>query len=273
MRGKKAAAKKKPGRGRPKRAVTAAESELEQLASEIYSIVRNSLEQYGLSPQKQRRSFNRLARASPTLRMSARVLAQYKGLGDLVEEWHSEIPYLDASGHPRILEITGQGSTFETLARKHLPQMPLDKVVALACHSTGIRALPGGRIASHGDTMVNFSHTRLCALAETVLHIRQIFETCLYNSSKARATAPGRLERVVHGVIDARDFDRFQTMIRPQIHDICERVSGTLATIPKRKRGDHKTQGTAGIGIYVYYDGSVQHVRDVPDSGSELPDS
>lgn len=271
MTTKKAAAatRKKSRKSAP--AVNSAETELEELASEIYSIVRKSLQQFGLSPQKQRRSFDR-TRPTPIRRMSDRVLAQYKGLGDLVEEWHSEISYLDGSGRPRVLEIKGQGSTFETLAQKHLPHMPLEKVVALACHSTSIRAMPRGRIASRGDTMVNFSHTRLCALAQTVLHIRQIFETCLYNSSKARGTAPGRLERVVHGLIDPRDFDKFQTMIRPQIHDICEIVHGALAATGKRKRGDAKTQGTAGIGIYVYYDGSMQHVRDGPNSGSELPD-
>src|SRR5208282_2941833 len=260
MTTKNAAAKPRRKRRKSAGARHSSEADLEELALEIYGIVGKSLQQFGLSPQKQRRLFDLLARSTPIQRMSGRVLAQYKGLADLVAEWHSEIPYLDATGRPRVLEIIGQGSTFETLAQKHLPQMPLEKVVALACHSTDIRAVPGGRIASHGDTMVNFSHTKICALAQTVLHIRQIFETCLYNSSKARGTAPGRLERVVHGVIDARDFDRFQTMIRPQIHDICECVSGALAATAKRKRGAVKTQGTAGIGIYVYYDGSMQHV-------------
>jgi hypothetical protein len=171
------------------------------------------------------------------------------------------MPYVDDAGKPKVLNIQGRGATFESLARQFLPQKPLDDVVALACVNANVGTLPGGRIALYGDTMVDVSKNREVALAQTILHIKQIFETCLYNVQTARDDAAlGRLERIVNHIISADDFERFKKAIRPQIHDMCERVDRLLrSSANRRPRGGGK-QGSAGIGVYVYYDGAMKHV-------------
>jgi hypothetical protein len=171
------------------------------------------------------------------------------------------MPYVDAAGKPKVLDIQGRGATFESLARQFLPQKPLADVVELACGNASVGTLPGGRIALFGDTMVDVSKNREVALAQTILHIRQIFETCLHNVQTARDdVALGRLERIVDHVISAEDFEKFQKAIRPQLHDLCERVDRLLKSSAKKSPKGQQKRGSAGIGLYVYYDGEMKRV-------------
>ncbi len=86
--------------------------------------------------------------------------------------------------HPRVLKMEGDGATFEALARRFLPGVPLADVVALACRTANVGTLPGGRIALYGDTMVNLTKRRDGVLAQNIMHVRQIFDTCLYNAQR-----------------------------------------------------------------------------------------
>jgi hypothetical protein len=170
------------------------------------------------------------------------------------------MPYVDDAGKPKVLDIQGRGATFESLARQFLPQKPLAEVVALACGNADVGTLPGGRIALFGDTMVNVAKNREVAMAQTILHIRQIFDTCLHNVQSARSGAVSHmLERIVEHALSAEDAERFQKAIAPQLHDMCERIDRLLrSSANKRSRG--KRVRSAGVGLYVYYDGRMKRV-------------
>ena len=117
--------------------------------------------------------------------------------------------------------------------------------------------LSGGRIAFYGDILVNFSRSPEIVLAQTIRHIKQIVDTCLYNAHKPEGAAVrGRIERMVSGVINAKDFKNFDRVIRPQLHDLCERVDRFLKSSKKKLRRGKQEIGTAGMGIYLYYDGA-----------------
>jgi hypothetical protein len=261
MRSKKATAKPARGARKPRRALHSKKTPLEPLALELYGVVRSALTKYGLSVSQQRRFFARAHRAPAIKRMSGPVLHQFRGLGDLISTWLEEIPYVDDAGKPKVLDIQGRGATFESLARQFLPQKPLADVVALACGNASVGTLPGGRIALYGDTMVDVSKNREVALAQTILHIKQIFETCLHNVQTARDdVALGRLERIVDHTVSAEEFEKFQKAIRPQLHDLCERVDRLLKFSAKKRPIRKQTRGSAGIGLYVYYDGEMKRV-------------
>jgi Family of unknown function (DUF6502) len=254
---------RKPSRGR-----LSQKTPLEPLALELYGVVRAALTKYGLSSSEQKRLFTRAERSSSVKPVSGPVLHQFRGLGDLISTWLEEMPYVDDTGKPKVLNIHGRGATFESLARQFLPQKPLADVVALACGNANVGTLPGGRIALFGDTMVDVSKNREVAMAQTILHIKQIFETCLHNVQTARdGAALGRLERIVDHVISAEDFEKFQKAIRPQLHDMCERIDRLLRSSSRKRRAEKKKLGSAGIGLYVYYDGDMKHVsNDLSDA-------
>lgn len=244
------------------RAQKAADSPLEPLAIELFGVVRGALTQYGLSPAQQRRLFQKAQRSKAVTRASDPLLLEFRALGDLVATWREDTPYVDATGKPRVLDIKGRGATFEALCKQFLPDKSVEEVVALACRTTSVGTLAGGRIALYGDTLVDISRNQEGALAQTICHITRIFDTCLHNVQRVQDDGlAGRLERLVNQEMSPEDFERFQQLIRPQLHDICERVDRMLQLSVRQKTRKAKKVGTAGMGIYVYYDGEMKHVR------------
>jgi len=259
-RKKKAGASPKPrhaARRARTRLLPASNSPLEPLALELLTVIRHALTDHGLSVNRQRLLFTQALRAAAIPDVSGPLLQQFCGLGDLIAAWLEDMPYVDAVGKPRILTIEGPGATFESLAREFLPEVPLPNVVDLACRFANAGTLPGGRIALYGDTMVNFSKSPESALAQTISHIRKLVGTCLHNVQTAQdETATGRLERIVGHVLSLEDFEKFLKIIRPQLHDQCERVDRLLKAAKKPSRHG-ATVGTAGIGLYVFFDATA----------------
>jgi hypothetical protein len=68
--------------------------------------------------------------------------------------------------------------------------------------------------------------------------------------------ATGRLERIVGHVLSIEDFEKFLKIIRPQLHDQCERVDRLLKAAKKPSRHGAAV-GTAGIGLYVFFDATA----------------
>jgi hypothetical protein len=243
------------------RAITPVPPEqLDSLALELYGVVRVALGKYGLARKDQQRLFDRSQRLSTVAPASASHLDQIRPLGDLMTSWLEEAPYVDEGGRPKVLPIAGRGATFQSLAKRFLPKQPLAEVVALAARCANVGTLPGGKIALYGDTMVNLAKTSESILAQTVFHIKHITDTCLHNLQLSDASG-GRTERIVNHVISAEEFEKFRHVIRPQLHDVCERADRLLKSGAGRKSAKRQARGAAGIGIYVYYDGNMQHVR------------
>jgi hypothetical protein len=229
---------------------------IEPLALELFSVIRSTLAHYGVNPGEQKRLFQRSLPIKNAPRVSASVLAQFRALGDLIATWHGEVPYLDVDGNPRVLNIKGRGATFESLAHEFLPKMSLDEVIELACRCAHVGTLPGGRIALYGDIMVNFSENAENVLAQAIYHATQLFSTGMHNVARTHADGTGRrLERMVYRSIVASDFEKLQSAIRPQVHDLCDRMDRLFQSSAKRGKTKKKL-GTAGMGIYMYFDDS-----------------
>ena len=238
---------------RARRAHKAGLEPLEGLAAELYGVVGAALSAYGLPAEAQQRLFAESLGGREVARKSSVLLDRFRRLADLVSTWHAESSYLDAAGKPKVLKLRGEGATFETLARAHLPELKLEQAVELACQSACVGRRGGDRIASFGDVTVDLSPVRLVTLAQAIGHIRQIVDTFLHNIDIPSGDKRRRIERMVHGILDVGDFAQFHQTVRPQIHDLCERVDGILKTSAKR-RPPAGARGTAGIGVYVYFD-------------------
>lgn len=259
MARKKAAENASNGSQVAARATLSGRAALEALALELYGVIRAALKKYGLSPAAQKKFFAQSQRRSNIKQVSVELLGQIRPLSDLLTTWFEELPYVDSVGAPRVLKVEGQGATFEALARRFLPGVPLTDVVALACRTANVGTLPGGRIALYGDAMVNLRRSRDGVLAQNILHVRQIFDTCLYNAQRdPDDDKPGRQERIVTHVLSAMEFEKFQGEVRGQLHDLCERFDRLLKSAAERSTRQKQPRGQAGIGIYVYYNGSTK---------------
>lgn len=234
--------------------------DLEPMVLEVFGALGTALSRHGLGRAAQRELFRKSQAIKAVMPASAMHLNQIRPLGDLLTAWLEEMPYLSESGKPKVLPITGRGATFETLAKRFLPGRPLAQVVEAASRFANVGTLPGGRIALYGDMFVDLARTPLSVLAQMILHVKQIVDTCLYNSELPQGAA-GRTERIVNHVIRADEFSKLVQVMRPQIHDVCERLDRLLKSSAEEKPPKPGNSASAGIGVYVYYDGTVEHVR------------
>jgi hypothetical protein len=183
--------------------------------------------------------------------VSGRILRAGRGVGSILLEWSRRAPYLDSEGKPRVLSIAGPGATFESLARRFLPNIPLEEVVALACENSEVVTRPGNRIALLGSILVKPGDTREKYLAHAIRQIDQLLQTLLHNwRVKRNSTEKGRMERVVIGVISRANFKPFMDELRPQIYDLLLRVDSSIErNQPKTARG---LRAATAVSVSVY---------------------
>ena len=225
--------------------------EMEPFALELYAVVSEALSRYGLAPSAQRSMFLKAQRSKRFPASSAAHLERMRSLGDLLALWRAEPPFADERGRPKVLAIHGRGAAFESLARRFFPEEGVEAIVALARQYADVGVLPDDRIALHGDIFVSLSDEQ-AVLAQAVLHVRQVMDTCLYNVTRPPG-APARTERTVAHVLSEPEFLEFQRLIRGQLHEVCE-YSDRLLKLGS-KRGRAAERAVAGIGIYAFYGG------------------
>ena len=224
----------------------------EDLAVELYALARLGLNRFGLTPAEQGRALKRSLRLKAAPRVSGPLLRDARSLSALLLEWSKSPQFVDAKGTPRVLAIRGAGDTFETLGRQFLPNMPLDDVIAMACATTEVSALPKGRIALVGGSMVNVSRSNARSLAHAVRQIDQLLETTLYNAMlKPRQQAQGRMQRLVIGVISHTEYKDLMRELRPQIADLLARVESFVERRNPRNRKALKAATAVSVGVYV----------------------
>jgi len=201
----------------------------EDLAAELYTVVRLALGEFGVTRAQQRRALERSGALKTSPNVSGRILRAQLGVGEILLEWSRKAPYLDSEGKPRVLLIAGPGATFESLARRFLPNLLLKQIVALACENSEVLIRPGNRIALMGSILVKPGDTREKYLAHAIRQIDQLLQTLLHNwRVKLNSTEKGRMERVVIGVISRANFKPFMDELRPQIYDLLLRVDSSI---------------------------------------------
>jgi hypothetical protein len=237
-------ARSSPARPRPK--------SREDLSVEFFSLVRLALAQFGVSGAEQERAIERSRHLKSAPHVSGPLLRDTRGLCALLLEWSRDAEYVDPDGKPRVLAIKGTGATFERLARRFLPKKPLKDVVAMACATAEVTTRPGGKIALLGSIMVNVAKSPDNLLAHAIRQIDQLLETILHNAIVNRkGRSNGHMERMVLGVISAKEFDGFMSELRPQIYDLLQRVDSSVQQRQPKSTQSLRSATAVSVGVYV----------------------
>jgi hypothetical protein len=227
---------------------------LQELVTELYTIVGFALTRFGVSNAVKRRGAARSWKMVGTPKTSGTVLRDLTCLGELTHAWKSEPAFLDKEGFPRVLELKGVGNTFETLARRFFPKKPFTFVADLALRHADVGATKGGRIALLGSSVINsnVADSTPSALAQLVRQIDQIVLTSTYNHRVAKAGGRNRrFERLCHAVISRKEFDELMHELRPQMHDLCERVDALFQQRQVRNLDSRRALCVANVGLYI----------------------
>jgi hypothetical protein len=224
----------------------------EDLAVELYSLVRLALGDLGVTGAQQQRALERSRRLRTPPSVSGRILRVGRGVGAILREWSRKAQYLDSDGKPRVLAIAGPGATFESLAQRFLPDVPLEEVVALACENSEVVTRPGDKIALLGSILVKFGESRDKYLAHAIRQIDQLLQTLLHNRRvRLKGAGNGRMERLVIGIIPRANFKAFMAELRPQIYDLLLRVDSSVEHYQPKTARALRACSAVSVSVYV----------------------
>lgn len=225
---------------------------ISQLAREFYQIVFDTVSQFGLSPQNQRRAFNRAASCREKSSPSLVVIRKFAQLGEILRTWHSERDYRDSEGNLRGLPVSGTGRTFEKLARKFLPNVPVEEVVESLCATGEVVKGKTGQLVMVGSPIFIYPKQPDVSLAALVTQVRLLAGTSLHNGIiRPGVKGTGRFQRLTYGYMSARDFKSYARSVRPSLQEVCNHVEKLIVG----KDGRTNRRGRmCGVGIYVFRD-------------------
>src|SRR5271154_154079 len=246
--------KRNRGLGRPSVTQTA-----DDLAVELYTLVRLGLNDLGLNQAQQLRALARSRRLKTPPKVSGPLLRDWGLLGEILLVWSREPEYLDDTGMPRVLAIRGREGTFESLARRFLPNVKLEDLVAMACETAEVVIRPGGRIALLGSIMVSHVKSLDRALAFAVTQIDQLLQTTVHNFvANKTGRGAGRMQRIVKGVISRGEFEDFMHELRPQIYDLLVRVEASAENHRPKNARALRSATAVSVGVYVGQENDLQ---------------
>jgi hypothetical protein len=225
-----------------------------ELLTEMYHIVLDAAAEIGV-PAKDRHRAMKLAEKDPSrTRPSKRTMRTNYGIAVLLNRWRNDRQYRTPDGTPRVLSIRGKGATFETLARKFVPQLSVNQLADMICENAEVTRLKGKKIALVGSPVMMSPKTPEITLASLILRLRRLTGTIVHNASIAPKINPaGRFERIVTGRLSDREFREFAQSVRQPMQDLCDRVDAGIGqpTPSRRARAKRKT---CGIGLYLFRD-------------------
>jgi len=255
-----AKAKRKTPRAAVKRRAAAALSApadrtlIIELLKEMHHLVLDAAAEIGVSAKDRKRAMKLAAKDSSRTRPSERTMKANYGIAGLLNRWRNDKRFQRPDGTPRVLSIRGKGATFETLARKFVPQLTVNELVDMVCENAEVTRLKRKKIALVGSPVMMTPKTPEITLASLILRLRRMTGTIVHNASiPSRFNPTGRFERLVTGELSDSEFREFAQSVRQPMQDLCDRVDAGIRQ-PSQSRKARGKAKTCGIGLYVFRD-------------------
>jgi hypothetical protein len=238
----------------------------EALAQEFYSIVRRALSGFGVSRVRQRKALKRAFASARAPYASGSVRKRFQAIGSLLSYWCTDERYVGADGRACTLPIRGRDSSFESLARMFLPELPLREALKLVLDHAEVTLRPRARVAVTGNLMVNISKSRVACLAQAIRHVDYLLKTMQEGYARSsEPTALKKFDRMLAVKIPKAIYDDAVNRLRPEMSDLLER---TIAVLARENRGRESQDSTVLIvGAYAAREDNLDRLGYVkPDS-------
>jgi hypothetical protein len=224
------------------------------LLQELHQIVLDAGSALGVSLKDGQRAIELAKKDKRRLRPSQSAMEPVAAISGLLSAWRRDKRYTRPDGTPRVLSITGKGLTLESLARKHVPTIPVQALADMICQHADVMRLKDDTVALVGGTVLIIPKTSEMTLASLVLRFRRLAENIVYNAAiPAGVKATGRFDRLVTGVLSERNFREFARSVRPQLQDLCDRVDAAMQEPIHNGKLPEKGK-KCGIHLYVFRD-------------------
>ena len=222
------------------------------LAVEMLSACVEALKSYGL---RERRLLE-LAHSAVVKRRSKNenamvVLDFTQQIAEMIAKWGEDPAFLDRSGRPAVLKITGGGCDFASLVSEFFPNGNLRDVLEFGCQIKAIERVGRDKVARLNDYVV-FTGNSLLILAYSVRAIRRYLSTANFNRQRQIAVVEGRADRTSASEISETDLPEFMRVMRPQISDLVEMSNRWLARRAELARDGRSRKRVAGLQAFLF---------------------
>jgi Family of unknown function (DUF6502) len=172
--------------------------------------------------------------------------ADLSPLGDLLHRWYTDDDYRDASGVPRPLPFSGAETSFESLVRRYLGDLPANAIrVELVRYGAVIERSDGLLHAVRREIVPDSFDEKL--ISSIAFNLSGLASTIAFNSNPTRESA-GRIERFVQSeILSQSEQAKMRAELRERIKAFTEQLDD-LFSVGARTGID--PTGRVGVGVY-----------------------
>jgi len=187
-----------------------------------------------------------------TRKPSLEILDRYMRIGSMLNRWRRDKRYLTAAGTPKVIPIRGRGASFETLAQKLAPAIPIETLVECICQHGDATRSSKDRLALIGSNVLIYKRTPQMTMSALNDNFRSLSSTTLRNMKIPQGLkGTGNFQRIVKGWLTKKDFRRFAKDIRPQLQDLCNVVEREIDD----GEGQSGSKKSCGMSLYIFQNG------------------
>jgi hypothetical protein len=236
-------------RSRDENSLIGMEADLSDLAEECFRIAIDTLFELGFSHRQSSAAMKRALHEGSKGKPSLEILDRYHRLSSMLNCWRRDKRYLTPTGTPKVIPIRGRGATFETLARRLAPAIPLDTLVECICQHGDATRPSKDRLALIGSNVLIYKRTPQLAMSLLNDNLRSLSSTTLSNMKiPQELKGTGNFQRIVKGWLTKKDFRKFAKEIRPQLQDLCNVVEAELDD----GKGRTGSKRSCGMSLYIF---------------------
>ena len=167
----------------------------------------------------------------------------------VLDGWHRDPEFLDASGKPRDLAIEGRHGTFEALVRRQAPSIPHVAMIKQLRAVGAVEDLPDARVRvlkrAYVPRALSEDHI---ALWGSVLH--DIGATWEYNLMRDPAQRSRFERRAVNLAIDPAALPAFREFLEVEGQAFLERMDDWLSSHQLTTESEPSARVRLGVGVY-----------------------
>jgi len=195
---------------------------------------------------------SRVTKIDPEFRLAHRLYSHTAAIGELLTEWHQNPKYLDESGIPIPIRISGRGKTFYGLSRDSAPSLEpatllaeLKRVGAVTLDKKQFVHVLMRSLPVYNDNQLAVQHT-LMSLHSFMMTLRHNLDSDPLNNDQL-------FHRVAwNGAFDRKLIPMLKIKLKRQGQDFLESFDNWMMRKTKNRGSNSRRAGTKPVFIGVY---------------------
>lgn len=196
----------------------------------------------------------RVPRVKSPQQITKREPAHASLIGELLTHWHQDSRYLDDSGNPVPLPITGRSRSFRELARRAVPNIDPNYLLDELSNLGALKVRDDGKVLALLRSLPVYNDTELAAL-HTLRALRGFVRTLNHNLE----SGPSNLDQLFHriawnGELAAGQIPRLKIWLQRHGQNFLESADNWMKMNSRRPKVNTRRtakRNQASIGIYL----------------------